>query len=53
VPFYLPFVLFVAVFVFGLKYPPRTVRRPFMVWSLLVLGAVFAWMWLAYPPSPR
>jgi hypothetical protein len=51
VPFYVPFVLFAVVFLFGLKYPPRPIRHPFLVWSLLVLGALSAWLWLAYPPS--
>jgi len=46
-PFYVPFVLFAVVFLFGLKYPPRTVPRPLLVCSLLVLGAVSAWLWLA------
>jgi len=50
-PFYVPFVLFAVVFVLGLKYPPLTIRRPLLVWALLVLVPLSVWAWLAYSPN--
>ena len=50
-PFYVPFLLFIVVFLICItqqRHAPRSVKVTILSWVLLVLAGVSAWAWTAY-----